>query len=161
MKKVLLSLAILLVATAGFAQKKASPWNFRVGVLTPMPVNVYQDYRMDVGSSLFEVSNRVGKKVCLTLNSGFLRFQGFNGNEDFTNIPVLGGARYNVNNNVYFGVAAGVAFFNDEAEVSDRIMYTPHVGYQNGHWSVDMHYFNWFDFDNANNNLALCLSYSL
>lgn len=157
MKK-LLTVCMLIASISAFSQNK---WNLRVGVLTPIPVNVSQQYRMDMGSGLASVSYAATKKLDITATSGYLRFQGFGGNEDFTNIPALLGARYHVNDHVYFGVSAGPAFFNKEFPNDNRVLYSPHVGYKTGHVSIDANYFNWYDLDNNYNNIALCISYTL
>lgn len=159
MKKVFLVLLMTTISVALFAQK--GKVSYRVGLLTPVPVNVESNYRMNVGSSLVEMSVKASSKTSLLINTGFMRFQANNGGSDFTNVPVLIGARYAVNSNVYFGVAAGPAFFNKEADVDNRIMYTPHVGYKKGHIALDAHYINWYDYSNDHNNLALCVSYTL
>jgi hypothetical protein len=157
MKKVLLLLSAVATLSAS-AQK--SKMEYKIGVLSPLPVNVYQNVKLYVGSSLVEMSYKYSNKVRMTLTSGFLRFQN-ELDKDFTNVPVMAGARYSVNNTVYFGASAGVAFFNKEASVDSRIMYSPYIGIQKGHVSADLQYINWYKFDNANNNLALCISYTL
>ena len=150
MKK-FLCFGILMVTLSSsiFAQKN---WNFRVGLVAPIPANVQSSNNVKLGSTLFEISYKASNKVSLVANSGFLSFQ------DFTNVPVLGGARYFVNSNLYMGVSAGVAIFN---EGDNEIMYTPHVGYQKGHVSLDAHYIDWRKTDDSYNNIALCLSYTL
>ena len=113
---------------------------------------VQSSNNVKLGSTLFEVSYKASDKISIVANSGYLSYDGF------TNVPVLGGARYFVNSNLYLGVSAGVAIFN----VGDnQIMYTPHVGYQKGHVSLDAHYIDWRKTDDALNNMALCLSYTL
>lgn len=156
MKKVLL----LLSAVATLSASAQSKIEYKIGVLSPLPVNVYQNVKLYAGSSLVEMSYKQSNKVRMTLTSGFLRFQNELGN-DFTNVPVMAGARYSVNNTVYFGASVGVAFFNKEASADSRIMYSPYIGIQKGHVSADLQYINWYKFDNANNNLALCISYTL
>ena len=158
MKKVLLLLSAVASLSAASAQK--SKMEYKIGVLSPLPVNVYQNVKLYVGSSLVEASYKYSNKVRMTLTSGFLRFQN-ELDKDFTNVPVMAGARYSVNNTVYFGASAGVAFFNKEASVDSRIMYSPYIGIQKGHVSADLQYINWYKFDNSNNNLALCISYTL
>lgn len=150
MKKFLcLGILMVTLSTSIFAQKN---WNFRVGLLSPIPVNVQSSNNVSLGSTLFEVSYKASKNVSLMANSGYLRFN------DFTNVPVLVGARYFVNSNLYFGASAGVAIFN---EGDNQVMYTPHVGYQKGHVSLDAHYIDWRKTDDSYNNMALCLSYTL
>ena len=157
MKKVILLLSAFATLSAS-AQK--SKMEYKVGILSPLPVNVYQNVKLYAGSSLLEASYKYSTKVRLTLTSGFLRFQN-ELDKDFTNVPVMAGARYSVNSTVYFGANAGVAFFNKEASVDNRIIYSPYIGIKKGHVSADLQYINWYKFENANNNLALCISYTL
>lgn len=157
MKKFLI-LILSLVSVSSFAQSK---WSLRVGVLTPIPVDVHTNYKVDVGSGLATLGYTAGKKLDITATAGYLRFQGAGANVDFTNVPVMVGARYHVNDKIYFGMEAGPAFFNKEADVDSKALYSPYLGYQIGHISVDARYFNWHDHDNLYNNMALCVSYKL
>jgi hypothetical protein len=156
MKKMLL-LLLAFVTLNSYAQKN---FNYKVGIVTPIPVNVYQTTKVDVGSSLFEVNYKYSKNVKLTLNTGYLRFK-TDTDVSFTNVPILLGARCFISNTSYIGASSGVAYFNKESPVSRRIMWTSYVGTEKGHFSVNMQYINWYQFDNSNNNLSLCVSYIL
>lgn len=156
MKKILL-LLLAFVTLNSYAQKN---FNYKVGIVTSIPANVYQTTKVDVGSSLFEVNYKYSKNVRLTLNSGFLRFK-TNTDNSFTNVPILLGARCFISNTIYIGASSGVAYFNKESPVSKRIMWSSYVGTEKGHFSVNMQYINWYQFDNSNNNLSLCVSYVL
>lgn len=159
MKKVFFAV-LMCLSLASFAQKDKK-MSYRVGLLLPVPANVEGNYRVDVGSSLVEAGYKVNKNVSIVMNTGFVRFEATNGGTSFTNVPILIGGRYFINNNIYFGVSAGPAFFNKESAVNDRMLYTPHVGYQKGHLSLDARYMNWYDFPNEYNNLSMCVSYTL
>ncbi len=91
MKKLVLFSVLTLVALITFGQNYA----VKVGTMIPLPVTLQQNYRADVGSSLATLSHAACKKMDVTFTSGFMRFQGFNGQADFTNVPLLAGMRYN------------------------------------------------------------------
>ena len=154
MKKMLL-LLLSFVAITTYAQKN---FNYKVGIVTPIPANFYQTTTVEVGSSLFEINYKYSKDIRLTLNTGFLRFNNTT-DKSFTNIPVLAGARYFMSKTMYIGASSGVAFFNKEAPYSERMMWNSYVGIEKGHFSVNMQYINWYKFDNSNNNISLCVSY--
>lgn len=157
MKK-FITICLLLMATVGFSQNK---WNFSVGLMTPIPVDVKQSYRIDMGSTIGKIGYSVSKKMDITLTGGYMRFQGFYGADDFTSVPVMAGAMYHVNNNVHFGAAAGPSYFNKTFPDKYKIICVPYVGYKAGHVSVDINYINWMNMENYFNSMALSVSYTL
>jgi hypothetical protein len=156
MKKLLLSLLLLITITT-YAQK--SKFDVKVGLVTQLPVNVYQTTTIDVGSSMAELDYKYSKNIRIGITSGFLRFK--SNIEDFYNVPILAGGKYFISNSMYFGANAGIVFFNKEYPVSSRYMWSSYVGSTKGHISVSLQYFNWYQFDNANNTLSLFISYTL
>ena len=81
MKKTILSLLLATTFLISYSQKNVE---YRVGIVTPLPVNVTQITKVDVGSSMFEVDYKLSKQVKTTLSSGFLRF---NSTQDFYGVP--------------------------------------------------------------------------
>jgi len=156
MKKLLLS---ILVLTTIMTNAQKSKFNVKVGIVTQLPVNVYQTTTIDVGSSMAELDYKYSKNIKLSLTTGFLRFK--SEIQNFYNLPILAGGKYFVSNSMYFGANAGIAFFNKEYPVSSRYMWSSYVGATKGHISVSLQYFNWYQFDNANNNLSLFIGYTL
>jgi hypothetical protein len=157
MKKLLLSILVLATTITTNAQK--SKFDVKVGIVTQLPVNVYQTTTIDVGSSMAELDYKYSKNIKLALTTGFLRFK--SDIQNFYNLPILAGGKYFVSNSMYFGANAGIAFFNKEYPVSSRYMWSSYVGATKGHISVSLQYFNWYQFDNANNNLSLFIGYTL
>jgi hypothetical protein len=157
MKKIFLLFLALTTFTLANAQK--SKFDVKVGIVTQLPVNVYQTTTIDVGSSMAELDYKYSKNIRVSLTSGFLRFK--SDIQNFYNLPILAGGKYFVSNSMYFGANAGIAFFNKEYPVSSRYMWSSYVGATKGHVSVNLQYFNWYQFNNANNNLSIFLAYTL
>jgi len=159
MKKTILSLLFAMVFLISYSQKNVE---YRVGVVTPLPVNVTQLTKVDVGSSMFEVDYKFSKQMKTTLSSGFLRF---NSTQDFYGVPLLAGAKYYTsstnNNSMYFGANAGCFWFNKDYPVSNRLMWSSYIGFEQGHISVNFQYINWYKLNNSNNNLSIFVAYKL
>jgi hypothetical protein len=159
MKKTILSLLFAMTILISYSQKNVE---YRVGLVTPLPVNVTQLTKVDVGSSMFEVDYKFSKQIKTTLSSGFLRF---NSMQDFYGVPLLAGAKCytsnTTNNSMYFGANAGCFWFNKEYPVSNRLMWSSYIGFEQGHVSVNIQYINWYKLNNSNNNLSIFVAYKL
>jgi hypothetical protein len=159
MKQILIAL-LLLVSLQTAAQKK---WNYKIGLVTPLPVNVTSYYSIDVSSALIQVNYQLKEKWHINATTGYLRFRpNEEGYTRFSNIPLLVGFKYYIDNNFYVGVMSGPVSFN-EAEPKDNfmsILYTPYFGWQKKSWSVELLYFNWEEVPNEYNNLSICVSYN-
>jgi hypothetical protein len=141
----------------------SAQWNYKVGLVAPIPFYVETNYTVDVSSALGTVSYTKGKWD-LKATTGYLRFrnnQPWLGNVQ--NIPLLIGGSYHVSPSFYVGVQAGPSIFT-ELRVDDtdiKWLYSPHIGWHQKRWSVDMNYLNWEEVDDAVNSLVLVISYNL
>lgn len=158
MKKFLIA-CFLLSSLVGMSQNKK--WNVSFGVLTPIPVDIESSYRVDMGSTIGKLRYSAVKNFDLTLTTGYMKFQGYYGTDNFDAVPIMVGGMYHVNKSFYIGASAGPSYFNSGFEVDDKVMCMPYVGWQFGHVSVDVNYINWMDFENYHNTLALGVSYTL
>jgi hypothetical protein len=80
------------------------------------------------------------KKVTETFNAGYVRLTSTEGT--FTQIPVLAGLRYKVNEVLYFGASGGINIFTDQNHGHTQFMFSPYVGVQSRKISVDARYIN-------------------
>lgn len=164
MKKITLIVGMLVASVCTFAQtqtKTKTKPNYRVGLMTALPVDVYADtYKVGLASMTAEISYKVSPKATLTFNSGYIRMSA-DSQPDFAQIPVLGGVRYALNQNFYFGGSTGISFYNKKAFGSTDFMYVPYIGYQSKHISVDLNYLNTVKKESAMKTLALTVSYTL
>lgn len=167
MKKMLLSLAITLIAAVSIGQTKTTKpaVNYRVGIATSLPVDVYNTTpRMGIGSTFLEatINPRPAKKITYTASAGYFRIVTGDGVPSYSQLPALVGARYAVNNTLYFGGAAGAAFYTNKAQGDPDFAFSPYIGVQSRHISVDARYFNFWKGAGSNiKTLALVFSYTL
>ena len=130
---------ILLVAcatTTAYAQKTKRA--YKVGVVTSLPANVTTT-SINAGSTMLEASRKVSKKISATANVGYIRLTATDA--PISQIPVLVGVRYAVTDQWYFGAAAGVTIPTKKAYGKTEFGYSPYLGYQKGHISVDARYY--------------------
>lgn len=163
MKRITMILALMIASYCTFAQTttKASKTNYRVGLVTTVPVDVYgEDYHVGIASTSFEVSYKVCQKATLTLNSGYIRMSA-ESKATYAQIPVLAGVRYPLSSSFYLGAAAGISLYNKSEFGSSDFMYEPYIGFQQKHISVDLNYFNTVKKDAGTKTLALTVSYTL
>ena len=167
MKKMLVSIAIILVAVVSFGQtKSAKPTvNYRVGIATSLPVDTYNNApHVGIGSTFLEASCNpfAGKKITYTTSAGYFRIASGEGTTNYSQVPVLIGARYAVNSTLYFGVATGAAFYVKKGQADPDFAFSPYIGAQTRHISVDARYFNFWKGTGSNvKTLALVFSYTL
>jgi hypothetical protein len=135
MKKFIIAL-VALVSTTAYAQK--SSWSYKVGIVTSLPANVTTT-TINTGSTLLEVSKKVSKKISATANVGYIRLTATDA--PISQIPVFVGARYAVTDQWYFGAAAGITIPTKKEYGKTEFGYSPYLGYQKGHISVDTRYY--------------------
>ena len=105
-------------------------------------------------------SSKFSKKLSITANSGYLRFQKTDGTS-YARIPVTIGLKYPINDIFYFGASTGVSYYNKSSFGSNEFLFSPFVGLQVKHISVDARYFNFTNSDNTNKTVGLVFSYIL
>lgn len=152
MKKLFL-LFVACAATTAYAQK----FNYKVGIVTGLPVNV-TNTSINAGSTLLETSTKISKKISATGNLGYVRIT--SDEVTLSQIPVLVGAKYNVNDQWYFGANVGLTIPTKKQYGKTEIGYSPYVGYQKGHMSVDARYYL-SGLQAPLSTVALVFSYSL
>ena len=160
MKKVVLLLAIMSTAFCAFSQTRTSKIKYRVGITTPLPLDVYGDQPVvNLGSTLVEANCELSKALTLTLNSGYTRIT--ENGRTFSQIPVLLGLRHPLNESFYFGGAAGMSIYTKKGEGDTEVTFSPYVGYQVKHLSVDFRYLNNLRKEGSLRTIALTISYTL
>ena len=153
MKKAIL--ALMFLWSAAYGQK----WQFKAGIVAPLPVDMQLQTRIQFKSILCEVSHKISPKVDLLLNGGFLKFN-FRTLEHFENIVAIPGVRYNLANNIYFGANCGPVLFSENIW-DNEIMWSPFVGIKGKKITADLRYFDWRKIDNNANTLGIVFSYIL
>ena len=156
MKKAILALTLL--CSVAYGQKKESKWGYKVGLVSPLPIDVQLQTRVQLRSFMGEVSHKLSPKVDLLMNGGYLMFS-YRYSENFDNIVVLPGFRYNMSN-IYFGANCGLGFFS-EAFNDNEVLWSPFVGVKGKKISADIRYFNWRKITNDANTLGIVISYIL
>lgn len=148
---------LILVAcgvSAVYAQKQKVA--YKVGIVTGLPANV-TNTSINAGSTMLEVSKKISKKMSVTGNTGYIRITS---DATISQIPVLAGLKYSVTDQWYFGAAAGLTIPTKKAYGDTQFGYSPYLGYQKNHISVDGRYY----LSGTNTPLstfALVFSYSL
>lgn len=161
MKKMFLMLVGALVCSMSFSQK-TSKFSYKVGLATSLPVEQTGTH-IGFGSTFLEASSTLikSKKITETFNTGVMRFTSSEGN--FAQVPILLGAKYKVNQNVYFGVSAGASIFTGKDMGNPQFTYTPYIGVQVNKISAEARYFNSFN-DNKDasyKTIGLVFGYTL
>lgn len=165
MKKVVLSIAIAVIATVTFGQtapKSKAVTNYRVGIATAIPADVYDaGPRVGIGSTFLEAScnPNPAKKFTYTLSAGYFKIVGTTGS--YNQIPVLAGVRYTVDKVVYFGAAVGTGIYAKSGAGDPQFAFSPYLGVQKKNISVDARYFNFSGSGNTVKTLSLVFSYTL
>ena len=154
MKKVLLFL-LLIASTNLFAQKNI----YKIGIITPLPVDIYEnDFHLTIASSFFTYEKKVKNKFNFIANSGYLRFVKLD--ENYSQIPILIGTKYNVNNQFYFGASFGISIYNKKSYGNYTYTYSPFLGINFKNISVETRYFNSINSNNPPKFLSLVFNYS-
>ena len=156
MKKLIFSILALATVTVATAQKNKI--SYKVGVVTGLPANV-TNTTVGAGSTMVEASTKVSNKLHATLNTGYMRIVRQDDSK-FSQVPVLVGVKYAINPQWYFGAGAGITIPTMSAYGDTEFGYSPYVGYQKGHISVDMRYYL-SGLETPINTMMLVFSYSL
>jgi hypothetical protein len=152
MKRAILVLTMLISVAYG---QKTSKWGFKVGLVSPIPVDIQMQSKVQLRSCLGEISYKLSKKIDATFNPGYLMFT-FRNVEGFENTVALGGLRYNINN-IYFGATAGPSWWSENIN-DNSLLWSPYVGVKGKAISVDLRYFNWRKVENTANTLGIVVS---
>jgi hypothetical protein len=153
MKKFILILTACGVS-AVYAQK--TKMSYRVGVVTSLPANV-TNTSINAGSTMLEASRKISKKLSVVGNTGYIRITS---DATISQIPVLAGLKYGVTEQWYFGAAAGLTIPTKKGYGDTQFGYSPYLGYQKGHISVDARYYL-SGTQTPLSTMALVFSYSL
>lgn len=164
MKKIfILSLLIITAINATaqkkIASKKISKWSYKVGIVSPLPVDIQLQTRIQLRSMMAEAAYKVSPKIDATFHAGYLMFS-FRTDAAFSNIVALPGLRYNATQNIYFGATSGAGFFS-EALNDCYLLWSPYIGIKSKKISADLRYFNWRNTENTANTVGIVLSYNL
>ena len=155
MKKFILPFLIVISFTST-AQKNT----YKIGLITPLPVDIYGDeFHLTIASSFFTYENKISNKFQFTAHSGYLRFT--NCTENYAQIPILIGAKYNLNSQYYFGASTGVSLYNKKQYGTYVYTYSPYIGINFKKISVETRYFNSVNSDNPPKYLSFVFNYSL
>ena len=139
---------------------KTPKWNYKVGLVMPMPVEISLQSRPSLKSVMVEASHKLSNKIDMTFNAGYLFFD-YRYSDYFDNRIAGGGLRYNTNNGgTYFGVTAAAGFFSEDFDFV-HLLWSPYVGIKGKRLSGDLRYFNWRNLDNSLNTLGIVISYNL
>jgi hypothetical protein len=152
MKKYFL-LLLMISAMTSMAQT-----SFKVGLVSPLPVDIQVDARPQLRSFLGEMAIKASPKVDILLTGGYMVFS-YQFSGSFTNIPIMPGLRYNTKK-MYFGANCGPSFFSENID-DQAILWSPYVGFNAGNISLDLRYFNWRKTTNNANSLGIVISYNL
>ena len=153
MKKIILSIFTLASITA-----TAQKFNYKVGIITSLPANVTYT-SVAAGSTMLEASTKLSKKLNFVGNSGYVRLSTTQDTK-LSQIPVLVGVKYSINTNWYFGGAAGITIPTKKSYGSTEFGYSPYLGYQKNHISIDTRYYL-SGLQTPINTMCLVFSYTL
>ena len=145
-----------------FSITASAQWNYKVGLITPIPFYVKTAYTVDVSSALGTASYTKGKWD-IKGTTGYLRFRSNEAKGNIQNIPLLFGGSYHISPSFYVGVQAGPSIFTEQKidNYGIKFLYSPHAGWHQKRWSVDLHYLNWEEVQDELNSLVLVISYNL
>lgn len=136
MKKLFFVFALAAVSVAVKAQD-TRPLKFSIGLEAALPVGDFADASsFGIGGSA-QADYLVAEKLALTLNAGYISFQGKDyelggvtyktGSTGF--IPVLAGFKYDLTPQLYGSAQLGVTF-SDEKDSGSVFTYAPGLGYK-------------------------------
>lgn len=134
MKRMFLSLAIIIVSVTANAQKD-SKVNFNVGAeLGVATGNLNTAYSVGFGATA-QLEYAMDEKARITANSGFIQYVGkkISGtslkNQSNTVIPILAGVEYDFASNFYGSAQLGVSIFTGKVG-SSKFTYIPGLGFK-------------------------------
>lgn len=166
MKKLLVLFTAICISLSGSSQKGNTPspkkelLKYRVGLITSLPTDTYAAQRkVGIGSTFFEASYVVSKKFVATGSAGYLRY--VNEGESFSQVPVMVGLKHPIDNLFYFGVSAGLAFYNNNDYGKTDFIFSPYIGLQAKKISFDIRYLNTPKGEESIKTTAIVISYTL
>lgn len=172
MKKAIFLLFVLFASLISMAQAprvapksaakpvtKERKWQYKVGIVVPLPADLFVQTQPGVKSVLVEASRKLSPKIDITFNAGYMFFH-YHGNEYFDNRIAAGGLRYNTNAGTYFGFTTGAGCFTENI-YDTRLLWSPYVGVKGKRISGDLRLFNWRNVGNELNTLGIVISYNL
>ena len=137
----------------------AQKWQFKAGIVSPLPVDVMLQTTIQLKSCMGEASYKLSPKFKATFNAGYL-VQNYRYDEAFATIVSLPGLRYTINETLYVGGSYGYAHFSEKLN-DYEMLWSPYIGIQGKKLSCDMRYFNYRQINNSLNTIGLVISYIL
>lgn len=132
MKKVILSVAIVAMATLSASAQKESAeskdFKFSIGVNAGIPVGDMKPYSSFAIGGDIQGEYVAAPNFGLTLSAGYLTYTGKNGASSSNFIPVLVGGKYHFTEKVYGHAQLGVSFSTASGGGS-AFTYVPSIGY--------------------------------
>ncbi len=135
MKKIVLSLSIIIVSLTSNAQKDDSKVKFNVGgELALATGNLNIAYSVGLGATA-QLEYRIDEKTHLSLNSGIIEYVGRKIENTTTKIrntaviPILGGVKYNFATNFYGAAQLGISIFSGAGQTA-KFTYIPGLGFE-------------------------------
>jgi hypothetical protein len=141
MKKTILSLAIIGISTAAFAQKKEDDvqlLKFSIGLEAALPLGNFGDVSTFGIGGTAQADYKVGDDLALNINAGYISFQPKNITVFGTTIkgkavgyiPILAGIRYYFTDEVFALAQLGITIATASGTSSSLFTYSPGVGYK-------------------------------
>lgn len=135
MKKIVLSLSVIIVSLTSNAQKDDSKVKFNVGgELALATGNLNIAYSVGLGATA-QLEYRIDEKTHLSLNSGIIEYVGRKIENTTTKIrntaviPILGGVKYNFATNFYGAAQLGISIFSGAGQTA-KFTYIPGLGFE-------------------------------
>ncbi len=128
MKKLILSFAVLLLATGAANAQSERPFSAEVGLNLAIPVSNLKGYSIGAGIDVlgqYMISDKVG----ITADAGYTALFPKNGGENLGIIPIRGGLRFYPNYNFYLAAKAGVGIINGGGDNYSSTAYSFGAGY--------------------------------
>lgn len=161
MKKVILLAFVAIVSISAVSAQKFQKPSFQVGIASALPTDIASnETHINFGSTWFQLNSKYNKKFSGALDFGYLRFKG-DSETNFSVVPFMVGPKYHVNEHVYFGGAAGVAFYNNSDYGATSFMFSPYIGAVMGSFRIDGRYISIVEKNKPVKVLGIVLSYSL
>jgi Outer membrane protein beta-barrel domain len=164
MKKIVLSLAIIIISLTSYAQKELSKVKFNVGgELGFATGNLNGTYSIGIGATA-QLEYALDEKSHITVNSGIIEYVGkkipntSTKNQSNAVIPILAGVKYNFATNFYGSAQLGVSLFTGKVGAT-KFTYAPGLGFKiNDKWDALLKYTGYSD---AGGAFGIRVAYSL
>ncbi len=141
MKKILLSLVIIIVSLTSYAQKNDSKVKFNVGAELGFATgNLNIAYSIGLGATA-QLEYAMDEKSYITVNSGIIQYVGrklpsiipgvaATKIRNSAVIPILAGVKYNFASNFYGAAELGVSVFSGASSLGTKFTYIPGLGFK-------------------------------